>query len=399
MHLYYSYFAYLPTDLMHHCSLFLVFFKSITISLTVFHFISLYIVLFLPSGTPLTSRFKPIEYQHFSFRHSFRPSLFQFNNKHLLFNHRMTRSDLLLFRRRQDEYNINVCFNPTKFPLLYQHDDDFYDLNFNLFSPSSVDIHSFLNNFDPSETFRLSKILHDQFIVSTTDHAKINALRSYFTVSPTNPLSFHESYDPSHEIFQFNTLDPALLPIVIDSGCSHSLTPNINDFIGDIKPCESHSLIGLNSQAAIVGKGLVQWHVRDCFNALHTITTQVYYVPDGNIRLFSPQKYFQENNCRGSCYLTSDRCTLSLPTGCELSFPYSNNGNLPLMLVDADCKSSHFAGFAPVDCHSLSTSNSLSFLSVAHDLNTNLTGAQRELLLWHWRLGHCNFQHVQSAMG
>ena len=33
-------------------------------------------------------------------------------------------------------------------------------------------------------------------------------------------------------------------------------------------------------------------------------------------------------------------------------------------------------------------------LSVADDSNKNLTGAQKELLLWHWKLGHANLQCI-----
>jgi hypothetical protein len=34
-------------------------------------------------------------------------------------------------------------------------------------------------------------------------------------------------------------------------------------------------------------------------------------------------------------------------------------------------------------------------MSVAHETNQNLSKAQKELLSWHWKLGHCNFGWVQ----
>jgi len=37
-------------------------------------------------------------------------------------------------------------------------------------------------------------------------------------------------------------------------------------------------------------------------------------------------------------------------------------------------------------------------LSLIEDQNQNLTSAQKELLLWHFRLGHLSFQHVQWLM-
>ena len=36
------------------------------------------------------------------------------------------------------------------------------------------------------------------------------------------------------------------------------------------------------------------------------------------------------------------------------------------------------------------------FLSVADETNQNLTASQKELLTWHWKLGHANFQWIQT---
>jgi hypothetical protein len=35
------------------------------------------------------------------------------------------------------------------------------------------------------------------------------------------------------------------------------------------------------------------------------------------------------------------------------------------------------------------------FMSVAHETNQNLSKSQKELLTWHWKLGHCNFSWIQ----
>ena len=36
------------------------------------------------------------------------------------------------------------------------------------------------------------------------------------------------------------------------------------------------------------------------------------------------------------------------------------------------------------------------YMSVAYESNQNLTRAQKELLLWHWKLGHANLQWIQT---
>jgi hypothetical protein len=55
------------------------------------------------------------------------------------------------------------------------------------------------------------------------------------------------------------------LPIVIDTGASMSLTPNRNDFIGDLKAPNVSELHGLSSTTQVVGVGTVKWTVRDLF--------------------------------------------------------------------------------------------------------------------------------------
>jgi hypothetical protein len=51
------------------------------------------------------------------------------------------------------------------------------------------------------------------------------------------------------------------------------------------------------------------------------------------------------------------------------------------------------AGLTFEDRHYLTQPNLLSlFLSIADETNQNLTALQKELLLWHWKLGHVGFQ-------
>ena len=58
-----------------------------------------------------------------------------------------------------------------------------------------------------------------------------------------------------------------LLPIVIDSGASISLTANYNDFVGPIRPATITELRGLSHTTKVHGVGKVEWTVRDVFGA------------------------------------------------------------------------------------------------------------------------------------
>ena len=183
-----------------------------------------------------------------------------------------------------------------------------------------------------------------------------------------------------------------LLPIVIDSGASISLTANYNDFVGPIRPATITELQGLSHTTKVHGVGQVKWTVRDVFGTTRIIKTQAYYVPEATVRLFSPQTYFREQQ-KGHLQLDHSRTTLELHDGSVLHFPYNATNNLPLMLPT---EPSH-VGLTFDDATVLGDGHSVhNYMSVADESNQNLTRAQKELLLWHWKLGHANLQWIQT---
>ena len=57
----------------------------------------------------------------------------------------------------------------------------------------------------------------------------------------------------------------------------------------------------------------------------------------------------------------------------------------------------HHLGLTFDDATTLGDGHSVhNYMSVADESNQNLTSAQKELLLWHWKLGHANFQWIQT---
>ena len=80
-----------------------------------------------------------------------------------------------------------------------------------------------------------------------------------------------------------------------------------------------------------------------------------------------------------------------------MEFPF-NPHNLPMMLVEHDCPTI-MTGLARHYLELLTNPNTMqSFLSVLHQTNQNITSLQKELLLWHQRLGHAGFQWNQAFM-
>ena len=181
-------------------------------------------------------------------------------------------------------------------------------------------------------------------------------------------------------------------PIVLDTGASISLTPYRDDFVGDIEKCPTQKLTGLTDSTPILGQGKVAWTIVDVFGVIRTIRATAYYVPDATIRLFSPQTYFQEHDA-GSCIIEARRTSLTLADGSTLEFPYQANNNLPMMLPAEPLN----VGLTYEDCQFLGSNTTLqSHLSVADEVNQNLTTSQRELALWHWRLCHAHWKWVQK---
>jgi hypothetical protein len=74
-----------------------------------------------------------------------------------------------------------------------------------------------------------------------------------------------------------------------------------------------------------------------------------------------------------------------------MEFPYNPGNNLPIMLRDNPT----MAGMTCSDAVFLEQHYS-SFMSVAEQTNQNLRPAQKELLQWHFKLGHAGFQWCQK---
>jgi hypothetical protein len=81
---------------------------------------------------------------------------------------------------------------------------------------------------------------------------------------------------------------------------------------------------------------------------------------------------------------------LSLGDGTPLTFPYQPGSKLPMMLT-----SSHFKNPTTNIGITFEDTNMLANLTVADEVNHNLTAAKKELLLWHRKLGHADMQRVQ----
>jgi hypothetical protein len=125
-------------------------------------------------------------------------------------------------------------------------------------------------------------------------------------------------------------------------------------------------------------------------------------VPKASIPLFSPQAYFFKNK-RASLFQNHAKTTLTLGCGTALQFPfpYNKGSSLPLMLITkAMNRASKFIGLTFQDFQEQGTFDvgGLATLLNVTDETNHLTAAQKELLLWHQKLGHADTQLCQMYL-
>jgi hypothetical protein len=121
-------------------------------------------------------------------------------------------------------------------------------------------------------------------------------------------------------------------------------------------------------------------------------------VPDAKICLFSPQHYFEECHNNPFVTLTKSGAKLGLDNGSILSFPYQRDSNLPMMLTNKhfNQREDHVEGLTFQEALAFSIAKS-ALKNVADETNQNISYAQKELLLWHQKLYHCD-QRVQTFL-
>ena len=290
--------------------------------------------------------------------------------------------------------------------------------------PFEISLDNFVKTINPLETFQKVKTISDEFFLNTIktklssplsaigtcgyniamcsspkfnksneeeeDQKKLEAL-SITTVRgfKENNNAFTKNYQKS-----FCTVRNNNPPIVIDTGASTGITPILSDFISELTPSPNKEVNQLSGKTHVVGKGTVKWEVQDMWNNVFTLITEAYYIPNAAVRLFSPQKYFQEQN-EGKCIVEKHKISIHIRNK-VLEFPYNLGGNLPLVLPDQKQASSLIAGLTKEEVSFLAKPPILNaFLSVVDQTNQNITPSQKELLLWHQRLGHINMHWVK----
>lgn len=171
-----------------------------------------------------------------------------------------------------------------------------------------VNFSKFIHLIDPLHEFRLCQCLSsDNFFQPSLSNLPCLAPSSTSSLFRTTSLFNVLLQEPPTDSVPPDFND---MPVVIDTGASVSLTPVLSDFIGPLVPTQLTELKGLTAKTHVVGKGMVEWPIRDYWNVPGVIKTSAYYVPDASIRLFSPQSFFQEHENQGRCIIHGRKATM-----------------------------------------------------------------------------------------
>ena len=195
-----------------------------------------------------------------------------------------------------------------------------------------------------------------------------------------------------HDLYSLAMSTPkhSVFPVIWDTGASVCVTNDKNDFIEFSPNSSIPSLSGyaVNQEDDVKGEGMVVWSFEDESKMLRTLKLKAYYLPNCKHRLISldavteayPSETFHVNHDGGR---------LSGIDGDPLRKPIFAPKNLSSRLI---VSIAHRYQTAEEDVPSVNN------ISAVSDENVNLSPAQKELLKWHFRLGHIGFAKVQHLL-
>lgn len=184
--------------------------------------------------------------------------------------------------------------------------------------------------------------------------------------------------------------DDDTFTIIWDSGASMCVSFDKKDFTGPITTLPHGSTIsGISSTLKIEGIGEVLWSVMGTTGKLRHLKLPCYYIPQLRQRLLSTSvfiKQYPQNpiTISGSSWSIAPNPSDLSEGGIDVFINPSNN--IPCSTCFRHSSVQHTATVYSA------------LVSTTHASNGNLNEPQKELLRWHYRLGHVGFRTIQFIM-
>ena len=234
-------------------------------------------------------------------------------------------------------------------------------------------VSAFIDDWDPSSIVHIlqfGRVLHTREEYFSHNH-------SYFTVLETPTC--------------FNTGADCDIITIVDSGASVCVTPHRSDFV--TYQSSSMKLKDLSHTNSVDGEGYVQWKLTTESGKIVNVRLPAVHISHAKVRLLSPQVLL--THFKGHLFQTSEDVTITLGDGTIFKAKYCPRSNLPILPSPSHntyaCFWSSAFDYSPVNSTTACT-------SLLQPDNTNLTAAQKAVLLWHYRLSHAAIRWVQLLM-
>ena len=234
-------------------------------------------------------------------------------------------------------------------------------------------ISAFIDNWDPStivDIMKFGRMFHNR-------EEFYSHHQSYFTVLDTPTC--------------YNTTAECDTIIIVDSGASVCVTPHHSDFVTYQR--SSMKLKDLSHTNVVDGEGYIQWKLTTDSDKVVNVRLPAVHISHAKVRLLSPQVLLK--HFKGQSLLTSDEVVITLGDGTSFTAKYCPRSNLPILPSPSHntyaCFWSSAFDYTPVN-------STTACASLLQPENTNLTAAQKSVLLWHYRLSHAAIRWVQLLM-
>jgi hypothetical protein len=127
--------------------------------------------------------------------------------------------------------------------------------------------------------------------------------------------------------------------VILDSGCSIAITPDLTDFIDGTYAAQDNQISGIGSGLTSAGIGEVNWKFIDNDNKPVTMKLTALHVPDIPCRLLPPQQIAQQGNSTlpEGAWLGKQSAAKVFYDGHVIDFPYDKSSNLPSRKLSPGC--------------------------------------------------------------
>ena len=235
-------------------------------------------------------------------------------------------------------------------------------------------------NLTTSQDNKLRQMARTVLLTGAEVDSKTRALAQ--SISLLAPNRFRAALTATKESAQF--------PVIWDSGASICITPDKNDFVTYNTSTDVRIVKGVGGNAtSVVGQGIVEWSIHDVNGALRKLKLPAYHIPNCKSRLISTSSLL--NTYKGE-HITIDGNSLKLsgitgdPTRSQVIVFNNPVTHLPTTTA-------YTSSDTDIPRHELNN-----VVTTVSESNHNLSEAQKELLRWHQRLGHLDFNKIKHLL-